>query len=778
MSFQGPQIKVRNPRRPGLYQSAFQSSFIHTSKYVNFDLSGFWSESTGMICMVGSGSSYTFEGNAFHLSAVFKLNYPKISSIFTSIVTGTVESLDPVDSPNYFEKISVSAYAQNNYSYMEFPPSIRDSCSNLNVPKETRSFDMDSVGSYVPNLVAVGLKLERGSDCSGGNCYPFFLKNGLIPSFLSLSQIYFSKEGKFHTRIEFNNYTGNRFNNQFEPEDSLVGEGFWDHEKNCMCLVACHVQANASVGDCTFALSLWFPLVYTIKSRSQVMGRLWSYKSKNEPGFFSTMSFRDIGSYRNMDSSMQYKYSVLDGVSGCDASKNSVDMGSRTYPDGSSRQDLSISMLSATKKGSSLRVHAYPLSIGDTLYAHSLVEAPMEGSSVTLWKVSYEISYRFSTYLSSPRKNNIQISAEGWYNIKNGHLCMVGCMYNISSVLDTQAKIEDSLDCKILINVQFPPMDPKEGENLNGTIRSTRQTSDPLYFEPLLFSSYKMYDEQASKSIGRMDIEIIMVVISLTLSCFFIRSQIFYAKKHRDVLPTISITMLVVMTLGYLIPLILNFEAMLVMIQYKQHSFLSSSEWMVVNEIIVRVLNLVAFVLHLRMLQVAWSARCASEGKKDLRVAEKKTMKLCLVLYFSGVVIAWFVQSKSWSYRWKWEDLFSYSGFILDGFLFPQIILNLFRRSQEKALSPIFYVGMTVIRIFPHFYDLYRARITLPHFQSSYIYASPEVDFYSLSWNIIIPLAGILFATFIFMQQRFGGNYILPSRLRKQDGLTICELSL
>ncbi|KAL0909936.1 hypothetical protein M5K25_020848 [Dendrobium thyrsiflorum] len=766
LSFQGPQIVVKSRRR-------------HTTKYVNLELSGFWSESTGMICMVGTGSSHAYAGNILLLSAVFKLYYPKISNIFNSIVSGTLESLDPVESLNYFEKISVSAYAQMNYSYTQFPSSIRDSCSNIEVPKETSSFVMDSMSSYIPDLLAVLLKLEHGSDCSGGNCYPFSLKKDSIPSFLSLNQIYFSEEGKFHTRIGFYNHSAHWFNYKFVPKDSFVGEGFWDHEKNQMCLVACQVLANASVGDCTVGLSLWFPLVFTIKSRSRVIGRIWSKKNKNDPGYFSTMSFRDYGLYQNLNPGMKYQYSVLEGISGCDAIENSAYMGSRTYPDGSLRHDLSFSMSAVTKGGSSANGQAYPLSIGDTVFTDSFVETKMEDLNVTLRNVSYEFSYWSYTDPSSPGRIPAKISAEGVYNSKNGHLCMVGCWYNESSVLDKQEKIEDMMDCKILINIQFPPMDPKEGEHLNGTIKSTRQTWDPLYFEPISLSSYKMYDEQATESIWRMDIEIIIVVISLTLSCIFIISQILYAKKNQHVLPAISITMLVVMSLGFLIPLILNFEAMLIMVKNKQNFFSNSGDWMVVKEVIVRVLTLVAFILHLRMLQVAWSARCASEGKNDLSVAEQKTMKLCLILYFSGAVIAWFVQSKSRSHWWKREDLLSYAGFILDGFLFPQILLNLFRRSHEKALSLAFFVGMSAIRIFPHVYDLYRAQTTVPRLQFSYIYASPEVDFYSLAWNIIITLVGILLATSIFLQQRYGGNYILPLRLRKQDGYeTIAELSL
>lgn len=535
LSFQGPMMRVKNSH-PVYSRKRSYSSFVRTNKYVRFDLSGFWSESSGTICMVGTAFANTYEGKILHLSAVFKLSYPQISSISTSIVSGAVESLDSVDSPNYFEKISVSAYAQKNYSYMDFPPSIMDSCSKLDVPKETRSFEMDSVGSYIPDLVAVELQLEHGSDCNGGNCFPFSLKNGSIFNSLSLSQIYFSEEGKFHTRIKFFNYTRRWLQYQFEPEDSLVGEGFWDHEKNLMCIVACHVLANTSVGDCSIGISLWFPMVLTIESRSHIMGRLWSNKNMNDSGYFSTLSLRELDGFRKQAPGMKYKYSLLERTRECDSINKTADLGSRAYPDVNSMGDLSFSLFSASKGGSSARGHAYPFSIGDTIIADSFYEKTTEGMNVTIWSVSYTISYMFYTKSSSNSGGSVEIFAEGLYNSGNGQLCMVGCMYHRSFFLDNQTNNEDSKDCNILINFQFPPIDPKEGEHLEGTIKSTRQRSDPLYFEPLSFSSYKMYEKTASESLWRMDVEIIMVVISLTLSCVFVRSQILYAKKHQEAL--------------------------------------------------------------------------------------------------------------------------------------------------------------------------------------------------------------------------------------------------
>ena len=53
-----------------------------------------------------------------------------------------------------------------------------------------------------------------------------------------------------------------------------------------------------------------------------------------------------------------------------------------------------------------------------------------------------------------------------------------------------------------------------------------------------------------------------MALISMTLSCAFIVVQLFHVKKVPEALPAMSITMLVVLALGYMTPLVLNFEAL------------------------------------------------------------------------------------------------------------------------------------------------------------------------------------------------------------------------
>lgn len=182
---------------------------------------------------------------------------------------------------------------------------------------------------------------------------------------------------------------------------------------------------------------------------------------------------------------------------------------------------------------------------------------------------------------------------------------------------------------------------------------------------------------------------------------------------------------------------------------------------------------MVAFLLQFRLLQLAWTARSSKAGHNGLWVEEMKSLLFCLPLYFGGALIAWFVHVSSYETqggRLIWDNLISYFGLILDGFLVPQIILNIILNSKDKALSPLFYMGTTAVRALPHLYDAYRARNFMPYLKFSYIYGSPDGDYYSTAWDIVIPIGGVILTVLIFLQQQFGGNCFLPKRFRKHGG--------
>lgn len=198
---------------------------------------------------------------------------------------------------------------------------------------------------------------------------------------------------------------------------------------------------------------------------------------------------------------------------------------------------------------------------------------------------------------------------------------------------------------------------------------------------------------------------------------------------------------------------------------------------------------MVAFLLQFRLLQLTWSTKQGDGSQKDLWISEKRVLYVSLPLYIAGGLIAWVVYQSRNTYRrpfiinrhtrsnlWPsyqqhslWGDLKSYVGLVLDGFLLPQILFNLFFDSTEKALAASFYIGTTVVRLLPHAYDLYRAHSSAWYLDLSYIYANHKLDFYSTTWDIIIPCGGLLFAAIIFLQQQFGGRCILPKRLRQSS---------
>ncbi|KAM2049150.1 hypothetical protein ACFX1T_007600 [Malus domestica] len=142
----------------------------------------------------------------------------------------------------------------------------------------------------------------------------------------------------------------------------------------------------------------------------------------------------------------------------------------------------------------------------------------------------------------------------------------------------------------------------------------------------------------------------------------------------------------------------------------------------------------------------------------------------------------------------------SYACLVSDGVLLPQIPLNTFCNSNQKALSVSCYIGTTSIRVLPHAYDLYRARShhhSRQQLNESYIYASPTTDCFLQSsihlgliyfaWDVIVPFGGLLLAGNMALSgllasvyhlarieygidqlegQKFGGRFILPQKLR------------
>ncbi|KAK1405570.1 hypothetical protein POM88_005175 [Heracleum sosnowskyi] len=258
-------------------------------------------------------------------------------------------------------------------------------------------------------------------------------------------------------------------------------------------------------------------------------------------------------------------------------------------------------------------------------------------------------------------------------------------------------------------------------------------------------------------------------------------------KRYPKTVPYMSLVMLAILTLGHMVPFVLNFEAVFMAKQNTENVILSSSRWLEVNEVIMRVATMVAFLLQFRLLHLAWTARRTGKSNEPgISVAEKNTLLVSLPIYAVGGLDAFlwkwkknyygrapcafdYSQAQCQQYT-LWGNFRSYAGLILDGFLLPQVLLNIFQMSRRSALSMPFYLGTTLVHIVRHACDLYRANNYVPaHVKDAYLYANPSADYYSVTWDIIIPLAGLLLVVIIFLQQRYGGRIILPRKFREVE---------
>jgi len=750
-------------------------------RHVSFKLEGFWSESSGKVCMVGTGSGYSKEGKHLNLDVVFNLDHVFNVSTITSLVSGSLVSLSSQNDESYFEPISVLMFPKGNYSYtLDSTEVAKEFSSGIDASaKGDFSFNSLSFCSFPLSREIRGLQLEFSPECnSSKNCTPLSESSGQVPSLMSLKGIECSlANNKYRLRVmvRFLNTSDYWVGKIFNPKTTLVGEGWWDEKKRMLCVVACKIMAKApsmagsQVGDCSTRLSLRFPSTWSIKSTSTIVGQIWTNKSAQDTSYFKKIAFNNGENGRLGIFQATYEYSQLEKVKkSCPTQKPVKNKGNR-YPNVYS-SDLRFDMAVSESNKRVAWGYSSPFSVGDDVsswgnsISNSTVHEVKLNSTGGLFNISYKISLWFnSTNVSKSLLNesslSVMISAEGVYDAGAGTLCMVGCRGLISNSL---IPIAHSMDCDIVVKFQLPPLDAKNGIFIKGSIESTRKNSDPLYFKPLELSSAAFYTEAAEKVVWRMDMETIMVLISTTLACVFVGLQIYHVKKHTNVLPLLSLVMMAMLTLGHMVPLVLNFEALLAQNPSNKNFVFGTVGWLEVNEIAVRLITMAAFLLQFRLLQLTWSSRKSDESNKGLWIAERKAGYVTLPLYASGLLIALLLKSKNQ----HWENLKSYGGLVLDGFLLPQIILNLFSNMRENVLSCSFYFGTTFVRLLPHAYDLYRAHNYGQLDNGSYIYANPSADFYSTSWDIAIPLGGIAFAIIIFLQQRFGAHCVLPQKLK------------
>ncbi|KAK1405160.1 Verprolin like [Heracleum sosnowskyi] len=768
---------------------------------LKFLLHGFWSESSGKGCFVGSAPWFSSIGEPLNLEAVFTINYSKSSTYSNGSVTGKLESLSNLNDDSYFEPISILSFPQllDHYEY-EYKLISEETLRDFHVVDIEKSLALSPLPGEICSFFhrddsTLHLDYARSCTSSLKNCSPLDGVLGYVPTYISLYFIHCSEyENKLRFLVKFTNKSYVERYEMFNPSATLVGEGFWYEKTNSLVIVACRISSSdsfgdAHLGDCSFRLSLYFPSVWSIKNRDTAVGQIWTNKTAQDAGYFGIIKFRTSDVYMKVPG-FEYKYTVLEKVKKL-CPKKTVTKGKR-YP--SVQSNYMKFDMPVQNSESIFWSYAEPIFIGS--YERSPVFTSNSrwggyGESVSEdapSNVSYKLIFLSSAFvkmeadhssLNTSLNSNGQlvIYAEGVYDARTGYLCMVGCRKLGSN---------NSLDCEILLNFQFPESTKTQGSFIKGSMQSTRKQSDPLFFQHLNMTPLNFSGSEAKRSFWRIDLEITMVLISKASVCIFVCFQLYHVKRYPNTVPFMSLFMLVILTLGYMVPLVLNLQALFMAKQNTQNMIRSSSKWLEANEVIVRVSTMMAFLLQFRLLQLAWTARHTRENNEPgISVAEKKTLLILLPIYFVGGLVAFLLNWKKNDYgnasrsldysraqhqqHVLWGGLRSYAGLILDGFLFPQVLLNMFQMSKESALSMPFYVGTTLVHIVPHAYDLYRSSNYVPvHVRDTYLYANPSADFYS-TWDIMIPLASLLLVVITFLQQKYGGRIILPRKFREAE---------
>ncbi|KAJ8616614.1 hypothetical protein MRB53_035986 [Persea americana] len=355
-------VKLRNHRQGGFH-------YGHVGR-VSFELQGFWSESTGKLCMVGTGHGVSEEGDYIQLSAVSKINYPKSSDINTSIVTGMVESIDSEYSSSYFSPISVLGFSQKMYSYSKATEI--EGMFGEGDYKGKKSLGLEPGMSICSMFKPFGtnmFQLNYRDDCSAGKCSLF---DGFLPKLMSVGGIQCSSEGKVHMYLRFSNLSSAWRSVPLIPETALVAEGVWNEERNQLCMVGCPLKnfegslAETHVGDCSVGLSLTFPKVWSLKMRSPAVGSIWSLRKSNESMYFDRIEFRSLSDHA-LISGLTYNYTSLGQVKNSCAKKYMKKKSGKKFPDGSSFTDMRFNMHLKTKSRSAWG-SATPVSFGEVFY--------------------------------------------------------------------------------------------------------------------------------------------------------------------------------------------------------------------------------------------------------------------------------------------------------------------------------------------------------------------------------------------------------------------------
>ncbi|XP_058074626.1 uncharacterized protein LOC131223290 [Magnolia sinica] len=601
---------------------------------------------------------------------------------------------------------------------------------------------------------------------------------------------------------------------------TLSAEGIWNSSVGQVCMVGCLGNVDASVDGCNSRICLYIPISFSITRRSIIFGTISSIS--NSADSFFPLSFEKLVRPSELwnsfsTSHLSYKYSKIE-LAGAFLERSEpfdfrtvIKKSLLSYPaleDGDELVSLSLLSEDLTLHG----IPAVPDPVPKVRSRRPFIEmevisiGPLFGrywpSSENVSTVDGEVPFRAKAesteeklllnvsaqlrVIGEPYTNVSELFLEGLYNPIVGKMYLIGCRDVRASwdVLFESRDLEGGLDCLIDVKVEYPPKTARWLMNptVKISINSQRNDDDPLHFSPInLMTLPIMYRKQREDILSRKGVEGILRILTLSVAIACILGQLFYIRDKVNVIPFISLVMLVVQALGYSLPLITGAEALFAQMSSEpyesQYYDLKRNQKFRVIDYMVKFLVLVAFLLTLRLFQKVWKSRIRLLTRAPLepgRVpSDRRVLFASLVIHTVGFLIIIVVHMVDASKRplqsekytdvrgnshklREWEtELEEYVGLVQDFFLLPQIIGNVLWQIDCKPLRKVYYIGVTVVRLLPHIYDYIRAPVFNPYFSEEYEFVNPDLDFFSKFGDIAIPTIATLLAIIVYIQQRW-----------------------
>uniref|UniRef100_A0A1J3EIY0 RING-type E3 ubiquitin transferase n=1 Tax=Noccaea caerulescens TaxID=107243 RepID=A0A1J3EIY0_NOCCA len=379
------------------------------------------------------------------------------------------------------------------------------------------------------------------------------------------------------------------------------------------------------------------------------------------------------------------------------------------------------------------------------------------------------------------------IYLEGLYDEHVGKMYLAGCRDVRASwkILFESADLESGLDCLIDVVVSYPPTKSRwlADPTAKVSVSSRRPDDDPLYFNPVKLETTPIfYRRQREDILSRAGVEGILRVLTLTFSIGCITSQLFHVSSNADSLPFVSLVMLGVQALGYSLPLITGAEALFkrkaasAAATYETPSYdLQRSQWFNVIDYTVKLLVMLCFLLTLRLCQKVWKsrARLLTRTTQEPRKvpSDRRVLLIAVILHALGYILALILHPAR---RERFAEVYGgyntpavanwwqtateeYIGLVQDFFLLPQVVANfMWQIDSIQPLRKLYYLGITLVRLFPHVYDYIIGSVPDPYFiGEEHEFVNPNFDFFSKFGDVSIPVTVILLAVVVFVQQRW-----------------------